>query len=71
MDLSDEEFRSIGVSQKTSYIKALSLAVLSKNIDLESLVNKTPDRQVGRTYQNQRDRKLDYRRLFNVLSSSS
>jgi DNA-3-methyladenine glycosylase II len=35
------EFRSIGVSrQKTSYIKAL--AVLSKNIDLESLVNKTP-----------------------------
>jgi DNA-3-methyladenine glycosylase II len=43
MDLSDQEFRSIGVSrQKTSYIKALSFAVISKNIDLQSLVNKTP-----------------------------
>jgi DNA-3-methyladenine glycosylase II len=27
---------------KTSYIKALSFAVISKNIDLQSLVNKTP-----------------------------
>tara|TARA_R110002094_G_scaffold100445_3_gene100548 strand:- start:153 stop:761 length:609 start_codon:yes stop_codon:yes gene_type:complete len=42
--LADEEFRLLGVSrQKTSYIKALSLAVLSKNIDLESLAGKTPD----------------------------
>jgi DNA-3-methyladenine glycosylase II len=42
--LADEEFRSIGVSrQKTSYIKALSTAVLSKDIDLESLASKTPE----------------------------
>ena len=44
LDLADEEFRSIGVSrQKTSYIKALSTAVLSKNVDLESLASKTPE----------------------------
>jgi DNA-3-methyladenine glycosylase II len=44
VDLADEEFKSIGVSrQKTSYIKALSTAVLSKDIDLESLASKTPE----------------------------
>lgn len=44
IDLEDEEFKLLGVSrQKTSYIKALSLAVLSKKIDLESLAGKTPD----------------------------
>jgi DNA-3-methyladenine glycosylase II len=44
VDLSDQEFRSVGVSrQKTSYIKALSLAVLSEDVDLESLANKTPE----------------------------
>jgi DNA-3-methyladenine glycosylase II len=42
LDLSDEEFRTIGVSrQKTSYIKALSVAILNKDIDLESLPTKT------------------------------
>jgi DNA-3-methyladenine glycosylase II len=41
MDLSDQEFRVLS-RQKTSYIKALSFAVISKNIDLQSLVNKTP-----------------------------
>jgi len=44
LDLSDEEFRTIGVSrQKTSYIKALSVAILNKDIDLESLPTKTAD----------------------------
>jgi DNA-3-methyladenine glycosylase II len=38
MDLSDQEFRSIGVSRKN--ILYQSIAVISKNI--ESLVNKTP-----------------------------
>jgi DNA-3-methyladenine glycosylase II len=42
MDLSDQEFRVLVSRQKTSYIKALSFAVISKNIDLQSLVNKTP-----------------------------
>ena len=42
--LSDEEFRALGVSrQKTSYIKALSNAILNKDIDLESLPSKTAD----------------------------
>lgn len=42
VDLSEEEFRTIGVSrQKTSYIKALSSAILNKDIDLESLANKS------------------------------
>lgn len=42
--LSDEEFRTLGVSrQKTSYIKALSNAILNKDIDLESLPSKTAD----------------------------
>ncbi|MBP6181557.1 DNA-3-methyladenine glycosylase 2 family protein [Flavobacterium sp.] len=42
LNLSDEEYRGLGVSrQKTSYIKALSTAILNKNIDLESLPTKT------------------------------
>ena len=44
LGLSDEEFRTLGVSrQKTSYIKALSNAILNKDIDLESLPSKTAD----------------------------
>ncbi|MDI1304901.1 MAG: DNA-3-methyladenine glycosylase 2 family protein [bacterium] len=44
LDLSDEEFRNLGVSrQKASYIKALSVAILNKDIDLESLPTKTAD----------------------------
>ncbi|KIA82772.1 DNA-3-methyladenine glycosylase [Flavobacterium sp. AED] len=44
LDLSDEEFRNLGVSrQKTSYIKALSTAILNKDIDLESLPTKTAE----------------------------
>ena len=44
LGLSDEEFRALGVSrQKTSYIKALSNAILNKEIDLESLPAKTAD----------------------------
>jgi DNA-3-methyladenine glycosylase II len=44
LDLSDEEFRTLGVSrQKTSYIKALSVAILNNDIDLESLPTKTAD----------------------------
>ncbi|MFE3871496.1 DNA-3-methyladenine glycosylase family protein [Flavobacterium sp. ZS1P70] len=43
-DLPDEELRTLGVSrQKTSYIKALSIAILNKDIDLESLPTKTAD----------------------------
>jgi DNA-3-methyladenine glycosylase II len=43
-ELPDEEFRTVGVSrQKTSYIKALSIAILNKDIDLESLPAKTAD----------------------------
>lgn len=42
LHISDEEFRSLGVSrQKTSYIKALAAAILNKELDLESLPNKT------------------------------
>jgi DNA-3-methyladenine glycosylase II len=42
LHLSDAEFRNLGVSrQKTSYIKALSAAILNKELDLESLPNKT------------------------------
>ena len=41
---SDEDFRSCGVSrQKTKYIKALSEAILSKELDLESLAFKSPE----------------------------
>jgi DNA-3-methyladenine glycosylase II len=44
LELSDEEFRTLGVSrQKTSYIKALSIAILNKDIDLESLPTKPAD----------------------------
>ena len=44
IDLSNEVFRSLGVSrQKTSYIKALSEAVLTKQIDLESLSTKSAE----------------------------
>ena len=44
LDLSDDEFRALGVSrQKTSYIKALSNAILNKDIDLESFPAKTAD----------------------------
>ena len=42
--ISDEDYRAFGVSrQKTSYIKALATAILEKNIDLESLPNKTAE----------------------------
>ncbi len=41
--LEDEGFRNLGVSrQKTSYIKALSLSIINKDIDLLSLSNKSP-----------------------------
>ena len=41
-DLSDAEFRTIGVSrQKTSYIKALATALINKELDLDSLPLKT------------------------------
>ncbi|MDQ6470423.1 DNA-3-methyladenine glycosylase 2 family protein [Flavobacterium sp. LHD-80] len=40
--LSDEEFRSLGVSrQKTKYIKILAEAVLNKELDIESLPSKS------------------------------
>lgn len=40
--LSDEEFRSLGVSrQKTKYIKVLADAVLNKELDIESLATKS------------------------------
>ena len=42
LHVSDEEFRSLGVSrQKTSYIKALATAILDKELDLETLPAKT------------------------------
>ncbi|WP_313807568.1 DNA-3-methyladenine glycosylase 2 family protein [Flavobacterium sp.] len=38
---SDEDFRSCGVSrQKTSYLKALSQAILDRQLDVESLASK-------------------------------
>ena len=41
-DLSDAEFRTVGVSrQKTSYIKALATALINKELDLDSLPSKT------------------------------
>jgi len=41
---SDEEFRHLGVSrQKTSYIKGLSLSIINKEIDIESLATKSSD----------------------------
>ncbi|WP_413999451.1 DNA-3-methyladenine glycosylase family protein [Flavobacterium sp. W1B] len=46
LNISDEEFRVLGVSrQKTSYIKALALAILNQDIDIDSLANK-PAQQV-------------------------
>jgi DNA-3-methyladenine glycosylase II len=40
--LSDEMYRTLGVSrQKASYIKGLSLAIINKEIDIESLANMT------------------------------
>lgn len=40
--LSEEEFRSLGVSrQKTKYIKTLAEAVLNKELDIESLATKS------------------------------
>lgn len=45
LDLEEGEFRNLGVSrQKTSYIKALATAILNKELDLESLPNKTTQR---------------------------
>jgi DNA-3-methyladenine glycosylase II len=42
LHVSDAEFRTLGVSrQKTSYIKALATAILDKELDLETLPNKT------------------------------
>ena len=42
LDLSDAEYRTIGVSrQKTSYIKALATALTNRELDLESLPSKT------------------------------
>jgi DNA-3-methyladenine glycosylase II len=42
VEISDERFRTFGVSrQKTTYIKALSSAILNKEIDLESLPQKS------------------------------
>jgi DNA-3-methyladenine glycosylase II len=40
--VSDEEYRTFGVSrQKTTYIKALSVAILNNEIDLDSLPQKS------------------------------
>lgn len=40
--LSDEEYRSLGVSrQKTEYIKILAEAILNKELDIESLASKS------------------------------
>lgn len=42
VSLTDEEFRAVGVSrQKTSYIKALSMAIINEDVQLESLGSKT------------------------------
>ncbi len=42
LDISDEEYRNIGVSrQKTSYIKALSYSIIHNEIDIESLATKS------------------------------
>ena len=41
---SDEDFRACGVSrQKTKYIKALAEAIISKELDIESLALKNPE----------------------------
>ena len=42
VELSEEQFRTFGVSrQKATYIKALSTAILNKDLDLESLPKKS------------------------------
>lgn len=42
--MEDSEFRLFGLSrQKTSYIKALSAAIINNEIDLESLPTKSPE----------------------------
>ncbi len=42
--VSDGDYRAFGVShQKTSYIKALAIAILEKELDLESLPTKTAE----------------------------
>ncbi len=42
--LTDEDYRTCGVSrQKKAYIKALAVAVINKEIDIESLPLKTPE----------------------------
>jgi DNA-3-methyladenine glycosylase II len=42
LTVSDEQYRAFGVSrQKTAYIKALSTAILNKEIDLDSLSQKS------------------------------
>ncbi|WP_281297452.1 DNA-3-methyladenine glycosylase family protein [Flavobacterium limnophilum] len=42
LHISDEEYRSIGVSrQKTAYIKALSHSIIQNEIDIESLASKS------------------------------
>ncbi|MFT5713846.1 MAG: DNA-3-methyladenine glycosylase II, partial [Flavobacterium sp.] len=44
LNLSNEEFRGLGVSrQKTTYIKALSTAISNNDIDLESLRAKSAE----------------------------
>ena len=44
LSLADESYRSCGVSrQKKSYIKALANAVINKDIDIESLTQKSPE----------------------------
>ncbi|WP_100433074.1 DNA-3-methyladenine glycosylase [Flavobacterium sp. 1] len=44
VDVSDDQYRAFGVSrQKSTYIKALSSAILNKEIDLESLPQKTAE----------------------------
>ncbi|MBP2283319.1 DNA-3-methyladenine glycosylase II [Flavobacterium sp. CG_23.5] len=42
LPVSEEEYRNLGVSrQKTSYIKALATAIVNKELDLETLPDKT------------------------------
>lgn len=42
VDITDEEFRSVGVSrQKTGYIKGLSQTIINKEIQLESLADQS------------------------------
>ncbi len=44
VDVSDEAFRSLGVSrQKTSYIKGLALAIINKELDIDSFPNKSAE----------------------------